>query len=40
MFCYGGTWLVEACLMVIYGWQMAVDGQKRHIMAGYSMPLQ
>jgi hypothetical protein len=27
MFCHGGTWLVEACLMVIPGWQMAVHGQ-------------
>jgi hypothetical protein len=28
MLCHGGAWLVEACLMVIHGWQMAVHGKK------------
>jgi hypothetical protein len=26
MLCHGGTWLVEECLVVIPGWQMAVHG--------------
>jgi hypothetical protein len=26
MLCHGGAWLVEACLVVIPGWQMAVHG--------------
>jgi hypothetical protein len=33
--CHGGAWLVEECLVVIPGWQMAVHGLKRHILAGY-----